>query len=168
MTKLVNEVKENCSAATLDGPYAVYVVRIRSDERIVDVSRTVGSRIPAYCTSLGGVLLAAELTSVQEKLLNELPKVALTPLTVTDNQALMEILAEVKLQGWALVEEELEVGLCSLAVPVHDRRGQVVAALNISVQASRVSSEELRDRYLNSLRGAATVISRAFAAREIV
>jgi IclR family pca regulon transcriptional regulator len=135
MTKLVNEVKENCSAATLDGPYAVYVVRIRSDERIVDVSRTVGSRIPAYCTSLGRVLLAAEPTSVQEKLLNELPKVALTPLTVTDNQALMEILAEVKLQGWALVEEELEVGLCSLAVPVHDRRGQVVAALNISVQA---------------------------------
>lgn len=81
MTKLVNEVKENCSAATLDGPYAVYVVRIRSDERIVDVSRTVGSRIPAYCTSLGRVLLAAEPTSVQEKLLNELPKVALTPLT---------------------------------------------------------------------------------------
>lgn len=165
MTKLVDEVQESCSAATLDGPHAVYVIRIRSDQRIVDVSRTVGSRIPAYCTSLGRALLAGEPPALQQKLLNQLPLVAQTPQTVTDRAELLRILAEVGQQGWALVDQELEPGLISLAVPIRNAAGKTVAALNISVQAVRVSAKELKRQYLGPLQRTAQEISDAYIAR---
>lgn len=166
MSRLVNEVHESCSAATLDGPHAVYVIRIRSSERIVDVSRTVGSRIPAYCTSLGRVLLAAQPPEMQHALLLQAPIKRNTQYTVVDVDALLETLVRVRDQGFALVDQELELGLRSLAVPVRDSSSEVVAAINISVQAGRVSVAELKKRFLLPLQEAAKEVSRTYAARQ--
>jgi len=165
MAKLVDKVQESCSAATLDGAFAIYVARIRSSDRIVDVSRTVGSRVPAYCTSLGRVLLAAQSPAEQKKLLASIPIVANTSFTVTDPKKLLRVLAEVKAQGWALVDQELEIGLRSLAAPVIDAQGGAVAALNISVQSGRISADELRQRYLPALQETAGEVSQAYIAR---
>ncbi|WP_342132597.1 IclR family transcriptional regulator domain-containing protein [Hydrogenophaga sp. OTU3427] len=166
MTKVVDELRESCSAATLDGPEAVYVARIRSNHRVVDVLRTVGSRIPAYCTSLGRVLLAGEPPQLQRSLLEKLPRTKFTPHTVTDLDQLMGILADVRAEGWALVNEELEIGLRSLAVPVKDSAHRVVAALNISVSSGRSSADEMRRSYLLPLQKAAGELAAALIARD--
>jgi IclR family pca regulon transcriptional regulator len=165
MAKLVDQLQESCSAATLDGPYAVYVARIRSSDRIVDVSRTVGSRIPAYCTSLGRVLLAAQTPAEQKKLLARSAIVANTSFTVTQPVKLLKVLAQVRAQGWAIVDQEFELGLRSLAVPVTGAGDDVVAALNISVQAGRITADALSKRYLPALQGAARELSTALMAR---
>lgn len=167
MARLVEHVHESCSAATLDGPYAVYVARIRRNERIVDVSRTVGSRIPAYCTSLGRVLLAGCLEDERKRLLKASPLAAGTSFTVTDTKTLLEILRGVAEQGHAIVDQELELGLRSIAVPVYDERHAVIAALNISVQGGEASVDDMRERYLPALRRTAEEISRAFIARGV-
>jgi len=166
MAALVDQVRESCSAATLDGPYAVYVARIRSNPHIVDVSRTVGSRVPAYCTSLGRVLLAAQAPAVQRELLAQLPLVRNTPRTVVDIETLLGILADVRRDGWSIVDQELEPRLRSIAVPVHDRAGKVVAALNVSVPDERASVADLTQKYLPPLKATAAELTAALRARE--
>lgn len=166
MASLVAEVKQNCSAATLDGPYAVYVARIRTNPHIVDVSRTVGSRVPAYCTSLGRILLAAEPVEKQRELLRQLPPVRNTPKTIVEAKTLLGTLQKVQQQGWSLVDQELEPNLCSLAVPVRDRRDQVVAALNVSVPDARVGSGTFVKRFLEPLQATAAKVSAALQARD--
>jgi IclR family pca regulon transcriptional regulator len=170
MERLVRTLHESCSVAMLDGTDAVYVARVRSTERMIDVSRTIGSRIPAYCTSLGRVLLAAETVDQREALLKQSTLVAHTKHTIVDRRKLMKILSEVREQGWALVDQEMEVGLRSLAVPVTDRTGKVVAALNTSVQPTRVSTAELLKKYLPALQGdrAGTRARTAGQARKLI
>lgn len=166
MAALVERVRESCSAATLDGPYAVYVARIRSNPHIVDVSRTVGSRVPAYCTSLGRVLLAAEPVDAQRRLLAQLPPVRNTPQTVVEPKALLAILQTVRRQGYAVVDQELEPKLRSIAVPVRDRHGKVVAALNVSVPEARATVADLTKRYLKPLQATASELTDALRARD--
>lgn len=161
MERLVRKIHESCSAATLDGVDAVYVARVRSTERTIDVSRTIGSRVPAWCTSLGRVLLAAEPVARRAALLEKSAVRAHTKHTVTDRRKLLKILADVSEQGWALVDQEMELGLRSLAVPVLDRGGRVIAALNISVQPTRVSVSDLIRKYLPDLRATALELSHA-------
>ena len=165
MERLVRTLHESCSAATLDGTDAVYVARVRSSERVIDVSRTIGSRIPAYCTSLGRVLLAAESVDRREELLRRSSLVAHTKHTIVDRRKLMKILSEVREQGYALVDQELELGLRSLAVPIADRSGKVVAALNTSVQPTRVSAAEMLKKYLPVLKATAAELGQARQAR---
>jgi len=165
MERLVRTLHESCSAATLDGTDAVYVARVRSSERVIDVSRTIGSRIPAYCTSLGRVLLAAESVDQRDALLKKSPLVAHTKNTIVDRRKLMKILSDVRKQGWALVDQELEMGLRSLAVPIVDRTGRVVAALNTSVQPTRVSAAEMLKKFLPALQATAAELGHARLAR---
>jgi IclR family pca regulon transcriptional regulator len=165
MERLVRALHESCSAATLDGTDAVYVARVRSSERVIDVSRTIGSRIPAYCTSLGRVLLAAEPVDQREALLKKSSLVAHTKHTVVDRRKLMKILSDVREQGFALVDQELELGLRSLAVPIVDRSGKVVAALNTSVQPTRVSTADMLKKYLPALQSTARELGHARLAR---
>jgi IclR family pca regulon transcriptional regulator len=165
MSKLVDTVHESCSAATLEGPYVVYVARIRTTNRVVDVARNVGSRVPAYCTSLGRVLLAAQPLQEQKKWLSAIPLAANTEFTVTDPKRLLAILAEVKTQGWSLVDQELELGLRSLAVPIDDGRGQVIGALNVSVPAGRVAAGQLKADVLPALRATAAEVAQAYLTR---
>ncbi len=147
-------LRESSSAAVLDDGEIVYIARA-STQRIMSVELNVGSRLPAYCTAMGRVLLAhlpadqltAYLKSVQLK--------PLTELTVTRRDELRDALHVVREQSYALVDQELEVGLISIAVPIRNVSGGVVAAMNVSVQAARVASGEMEARYLPVLRQAA-------------
>lgn len=149
---------EASSVAVLDEGAVVYVGRAAT-KRIMSVTLGVGSRLPAYCTALGRVLLA-HLTG--EQVNSELAKVDFiqhTKHTVTSRKRLEEILAGVRQDGFALNDQELEIGLRSIAVPVRNVVGTVVAAMNVSTQASRVSRRELVERCLPVLRGAAEKLS---------
>jgi len=157
LERLSHEVDESVSAAVLDGGDIVYVARVPT-RRIMSVRITIGTRFPAYATSMGRVLLAGQTDAAVEGVLTASAPQALTERTLTDTAALRAELARVREQGWALVDGELEPGLRSVAVPVHDRKGEVVAAVNVSTSATRDSVEHVLDAYLPRLQAAATAI----------
>ncbi len=163
MQAVVAQVHESCSAAVLDGPDIVYVLRVPT-QKIMSINLGVGSRLPAYCTSMGRVLLADLPPAERERRLAQRPLQALTPRTLTDPQALAVAIDKVQREGFSLVDQELEDGLVSMAVPVRDRSGRAVAALNVSGQASRSSPALLREQWLPALRAAAAEIGRLLAA----
>ncbi|MGC5171929.1 IclR family transcriptional regulator domain-containing protein [Microbacterium sp. DT81.1] len=142
---LSREVGESVSAAVLDGPDIVYVARVPT-RRIMSVRITIGTRFPAYATSMGRVLLASLASGEVDAAASTLP--ALTERTVTEPAALRAELARVSDQGWALVDGELEPGLRSIAAPLHARDGAVVAAINVSTSSTRDSVEHLLEAYL--------------------
>ena len=151
----VSEVtRESCSASILDGPEIVYIAR-SATKRIMSVGLNVGSRLPAYCTSMGRVLLAAEPVERQKSLLQQSTLKALTEKTLTDPARLLDELARVKALGYAYVDQELETGLCSLAVPVHSTKGEVVAAINVSTQANRMDASQIQLTIRDALQKAA-------------
>jgi IclR family pca regulon transcriptional regulator len=150
LERLSHEVDESVSAAVLDGTDIVYIARVPT-RRIMSVRITIGTRFPAYATSMGRVLLAGMPDAALDGLLTASALPSLTERTVTDAGALRAELARVREQGWALVDGELEPGLRSVAAPVHDRRGAVVAAVNVSTSATRDSVEHVRDAYLPKL-----------------
>ncbi len=146
--------RESFSVATLDGDDIVYIART-SVTRVMAVDLHIGSRLPAYCTSMGRVLLAY-LTP--EQLDQYFARAVLTPhttRTVTSIEKLRLILRNVRRNGYALVDQELEVGLRSLAVPVYSPSGRVVATINLSGNAPRLSVIEMQTRFLTPLRNAA-------------
>jgi IclR family transcriptional regulator, pca regulon regulatory protein len=148
---------ESCSACTLDGPEIVYVGRAAT-KRIMSVGLSVGSRLPAYCTSMGRVLLAAEPEARARAILARSDLRRLTPRTICDMDGVLRVLAQVREQGWCLVDEELEIGLRSLAVPIRSAGGQVLAAMNVSAQAGRISADDLVRVALPELLAAAASI----------
>jgi IclR family pca regulon transcriptional regulator len=144
---LVARVNESSSISVLDDTDVVYVVRVPT-RRIMSITLAVGTRLPAYATSMGRVLLA---TLPDEELDERLARIEFQPLTkrtVKDEVALRALLASVRRQGYALTDQELEEGLRSVAVPVRDSSGATVAALNISVHASRTTIQALRGEFL--------------------
>jgi IclR family pca regulon transcriptional regulator len=158
MESLVAAVRESSSIAVLDGDDITYVVRVPT-KRIMTVTIAVGTRFPAYATSMGRVLLA-HLTP--EELDAYLARVRLEPLTahtVTDREVLRRLLGEVASQRFAVVDQELEDGLRSIAVPIDPPRGQPRAAINVSVHASRMTLEGLGRQVLPQLRETAALIS---------
>jgi IclR family pca regulon transcriptional regulator len=158
MEELVAQVQESCSAAVLDATDIVYVLRVPT-RKIMSISLGVGSRLPAYCTSMGRMLMSA---LPPEELMDLLAASELTPrtkYTLTDAKEIAAKVAQARRQGWALVNQELEEGLVSLAAPIVNRSGQVVAALNISGQANRTSARVMQDTMLEPLLEAARTIS---------
>lgn len=154
---LVAEVRESSSMSVLDGEDIVYVARVPTS-RIMRVSISVGTRFPAYATSMGRVLLAG---LPEEELAAHLARVDLrrfTRRTVTTREALRAELDRVRERGWAMVDQELEEGLRSIAAPIRARGGRVVAAVNVSTHAARVSKEALRRELLPPLLAAAARI----------
>ena len=158
MEALVAEVKESCSAAVLDGSDIVYVLRVPT-QKIMRIHLGIGSRLPAYCTSMGRVLLAGLSPQEARERLEATPRPRHTSRTVTDLGALEAELARTRERGWCLVDQELEEGLVSLAAPVRDRSGRTVAALNIGAQAGRISAEQLQRQVLPRLIEAASRVS---------
>ena len=151
-------LRESFSVATLDGEDIVYIARSQVS-RGMAVDLHIGSRLPAYCTSMGRVLLAYLPT---EQLEQYLAKAVLTPhttRTITSVEKLRLALRNVRRNGYALVDQEYEVGLRSLAVPVYAASGRVVATLNLSGNAPRLSVLEMQSRFLNHLRNAANELS---------
>lgn len=159
METLVEQVKESCSAAVLDGTDIVYVLRIPT-HKIMSISLGVGSRLPAYCTSMGRMLLSALPQDEMMACLEASDRTARTRHTVTGVAELATRIAQVRKQGWSLVNQELEEGLVSMAAPITNRSGQTVAALNISGQANRTSAKVMQDTMLPPLLFAAHTISR--------
>lgn len=155
LERLSHEVGESVSAAVLDDAEIVYVARVPT-RRIMSVSINLGTRFPAWATSMGRVLLAELPAAERAVVLRQ--AVALTPHTLLDESALQAELARVRDQGWAAVDGELEVGLRSIAAPVRGRDGRIVAALNISTSSSRDSMERLREFHLPLLLSTAEAI----------
>jgi IclR family transcriptional regulator, pca regulon regulatory protein len=159
METLVEETHESCSAATLDLPDVVYVARVPT-RRIMSITLSVGTRLPAHCTSMGRVLLAAMAPDELDRYLTGAKLEAWTERTTTDGERLRAALDETRQRGWALVDQELEIGLRSVAAPI--RRGpDTIAALNVSSAVSRVSLDDLRRRILPPLVTTANTISKA-------
>jgi len=147
MKDLAAETNEAVGLTTLDGSEIVFVARVGA-QRIMTSVLVVGSRLPAYATSMGRVLLADLPRADQEARLRATPIVAYTPKTETDFERLLEVLAQVRQQGWSVVDQELEDGLRSVAVPIRDSTGACIAALASSCLASRVSNETLEREVL--------------------
>lgn len=162
MVELVERLHESCSAAVLDGEDIVYVARVPTRTRIMSITLGLGSRLPAHLTSMGRVLLAALPAAELDARLAALGRVeARTERTLTDVDALRRAIAKARAQGFAILDQELEPGLRSVAVPVHGPGGAVVAALNVGTHASRVTMDDLRGRILPALRETADAVSRA-------
>jgi IclR family pca regulon transcriptional regulator len=154
---LVAAVDESSSLSVLDDTEIVYVARVPT-RRIMSITLTVGTRLPAYATSMGRVLLAALTEDECRARLARCELASFSPHTVTDLEQLMATLAQVREEGYAAVDQELEEGLRSLAVPISDGSGRVVAALNVSAHASRQTMAALRREFLPVALRAATAI----------
>jgi IclR family pca regulon transcriptional regulator len=150
-------LRESCSAAILDGDDIVYICR-SAETRIISISLLVGTRLPAYCTSMGQVLLAHLPDDELETYLRQVQLVERTDRTITTVAKLRKALAQVRATGFALLDQELEVGLRSIAVPVRDLRGNVVAAINVGTHASRATPADMRATFLPQLRKCANAL----------
>lgn len=156
LERLSRQVDESVSSAVLDGADIVYVVRVPT-RRIMSVGITIGTRFPAYATGMGRVLLAALPEARAREIIAASHPEPLTSRTRTDLEAILAELEAVRTQGWSLVDGELEEGLRSLAAPLHDREGTVVAAVNISATA-RGDATAWRERCLPDLLAVASDI----------
>jgi IclR family pca regulon transcriptional regulator len=145
---------ESCSIATLDGLEIIYVARANVT-RIMSIDLGVGSRLPAFCTSMGRVLMAHLPTEELDELLPHVEFTRYTDRTVTSVAKLRQVLQGVRRDGFSIVDQELELGLRSMAVPIQNPTGRVVASLNVGTHAGRVSIQDLQSRVLPHLRAAA-------------
>jgi IclR family transcriptional regulator, pca regulon regulatory protein len=157
LSDLANEVHESCSASVLDGNDIVYVARAAT-KRIMTISLSVGTRLPAYATSMGRVLLAALSEDRLDIYLDRVKLEPLTERTIVDQDRLRAEIERTRTRGWCLVDQELEDGVRSIAVPVHDAARRVVAAVNTSAHATRVSLTTLQKSFLPKLRECAAAI----------
>lgn len=150
LEELVAQVRESSSFSVLDGHHIVYVARVPT-KRIMTVAISVGTRFPAYATSMGRVLLAGMTPDELDRYLAEADFESLTRHTVTDPDRLREVVREVGKQGYAIVDQELEEGLRAIAAPIHGAGDAVIAAINVSAHASRVSMAAMRADLLPAL-----------------
>lgn len=148
--KLSDETHESCAAAILDESEVVYIARA-TVKRILASGVHIGSTLPAFCTSTGRVLLAALEPSEARSRIKAAPRPALTKYTKTDVDDVLAALDRARRDGYCLVQEELEQGLISLAVPVYNSAGRVVAALNIGAQKQRLDARQLVKQFLPKL-----------------
>lgn len=158
------KTRESASAAILDGEEIVYVARAAT-KRTLTIGLSVGSRLPAFCTAMGRVLLAACPPEEAEARLTATNLRPLTVHTQTEVGALLDILADVREKGYCLADQELELGLCSLAVPLRNAQGTVVAAMNVSAQVGSASRQVLLDDMLPVLREASEALAPTLTGR---
>jgi IclR family pca regulon transcriptional regulator len=163
MEGLVAQTRESTSIAQLDGSDIVYVARV-AVPKIVTLSVTIGTRFPAMQTSLGKVLLAALPLAEAERVLAEPSRSGITPPWQPDAAERAAALREVRARGWALTDEQLAPGIRSVAVPLRDGEGRVIAALNVNSHAAETPLDVLMSRHLPLLLQAAGAISADWAA----
>src|SRR5215831_3616812 len=150
LEELVEQVRESSSVSELDGEDVVYIARVPT-KRIMTVTISVGTRFPAYATSMGRVMLAAQSEERLEEYLESASLRGLTGHTITSATALRRELRKIRSQGWALVDQELEEGLRSIAAPIRDADGQVIAAINVSTHAGRRTLNSIVEELLQPL-----------------
>lgn len=164
MEQVVDALREPCSVSVLDERDVVYIARATPAKRLVSSTLAVGSRLPAHCTSMGKVLLAAMSPDRLDAFFAGGPLKPMTGRTICSEAKLREALAEVRLRGWAWNDGESEEGIRSVSAPILDRSGRVHAAINVAGLASRVSIKELRSRFVPAVVDAGAAISRALGA----
>ena len=150
LEQLVEQVHESSSVSELDGDDVIYIARVPT-KRIMTVTISVGTRFPAYATSMGRVMLAAQSDERLDEYLESTSLRGLTGHTITSATALRRELRKIRSQGWALVDQELEEGLRSIAAPIRDADGQVIAAINISTHAGRRTLNTIVEEFLQPL-----------------
>jgi len=163
MRALADEVDESCSMSVLDGRDIVYVQRIPV-RKVMALTLTVGARLPAYAASMGRVLLAGRDDAEVEAWLKGKRFPALTPFTLSEPAAILREVRKVREQGFAYTEQEMEIGLCSVAVPVRDGTGAVIAALNVGMPYRDGARERMMQVVLPAVRITAAAIAQAWGA----
>jgi IclR family pca regulon transcriptional regulator len=158
LKRLAADVGESSSVGVLDGTDIVYVARVTT-YRIMSAAIVVGTRFPAYATSMGRAIVGAGSLDRQEQFLSQAELSPLTPRTITDPQRLRAALEHVRKEGWALVDQELEEGLRSLAAPLRDATGRVVAAVNVSAPVRRGDVRAIVNELLPSVLEASRAIT---------
>ncbi len=158
MQQLVEQLNESCSAAVLDGEDVVYVGRVATTKRIMSVSLNVGTRLPAFSTSLGRVILADMKDKELDDFLTTCHIEQFTAFTLIDKADLIAEISQVHQQGYSLVEQELELGLTSISVPVRNSAGKVLGALSISSHISQTTKQQVITNILPALRACAAAI----------
>lgn len=166
LERLVSEVHESSSMSVLDGTEIVYVARVPTT-RIMTIALALGSRLPAYPTSMGRVLLSGLSDAGLDRYMDQASFERLTPHTITSPRQIRSIIRSVRSDGYALVDQELEEGVRSIAAPVRNGRGEVVAAMNVSCHASRVSVERMHEELKPRLLETASEISELVGALPI-
>jgi IclR family transcriptional regulator, pca regulon regulatory protein len=164
MEEVAHAIDESCSLAVLDAYDIVYVQRV-AVRKVMSITLGIGARLPAFCTSMGRVLLAGLEPEPLERWLRGLKAQAWTRLTLTDRAALRTAIERVRAHGYAYVEQELQEGLCSLAVAVRDGRGQTIAALNAGMPFRVGARAHALKKVLPALRAGAARIERTLAGR---
>jgi IclR family transcriptional regulator, pca regulon regulatory protein len=164
MRDLVEQLHESSSSSVLDDDEIVYVARVPT-KRIMTINLVVGSRLPAYPTSMGRVLLAGLRPNELDGYFDRVELEPLTERTITDQGRLRRVIDEVREQGWAIVDQELEEGVRSVAAPLVNADGRVVAALNVSGHATRVTLDTLRRTFLPRVLETARRINRDLRSR---
>jgi IclR family pca regulon transcriptional regulator len=160
MKEISHDLQESCSAAILQGSEIVYVARMSAPHRIMSTTIAVGTRLPAFHTSLGRIQLGYREEPELTALLKAMRIEPYTASTIVDRAALADRIRKDHAQGFSIVDEELEKGLRALAVPIVSRAGRCVAALNLSAHSNRTTRNEMRERFLPRLRDVAQQISR--------
>lgn len=157
MEKLVRVVHESCAVSVLDGTEIVYVVKVPV-YRILTINLAVGSRLPAYCTSQGRVLLGGLPPGELDRVLKTSNIKKHTKYTVTSIPELKSIIKRDHDRGWSLQNQELEEGICSIAVPIVDGSGRIIAAMNVAASLSRTTPRKISSTVLRRLQSAAQEI----------
>ena len=165
LEELSAEIDETVNLAILDGTQIVYIDRIKT-EQIININLSIGSKLPIYCSSMGKSLLAFLPNDELLKLLDKIDMKPITPNTITSKARLLEELQKVKKRGFSINDKELDIGLRSVAAPVRNESGTVVASVNIAVPSSRVTFEELRTKFAGKAINVTKVISDALGYKE--
>lgn len=160
LEELCARVKQSCALSVLDGEDLVYLLR-QHTRRILPVSPTLGSRLPAHAVSMGRILLAGLPDEALEQYLRTAAFKRLTGATVVDPDTLRERILAARKQGYAWIDGELDEAICGLAVPVRDQEGNTIAAINVSLPTGQVTQEEAVKLYLAELRQTASQIRAA-------
>lgn len=160
LDRLSDQLNEACSMAILEEDEILYVARSSIPLRLVSMDLSLGSRLPAYCTAMGQILLAALDDAALEEYLEQAELLKRTSRTLTTAEQIRQVVAQIRQQGWVISDQELEPGLRSLAVPLRDSEGQVHAALNVGTPVSRVTRGELETRFLPVLLDASRELSK--------
>ena len=156
MREVSRKLYKACSASILNESDVVYVARIPSQHQILSVNLSIGSRLPAYCTSMGRILLGNLSEDELDLHLSQAKLLSLTKHTITDIPSLREIIMQTKKQGYCIVNQELEENLCSVAVPVRNQQGKVLCAINVGMSVGQLKLEDVSKEYLPVLKEAAS------------
>lgn len=150
LDQLTEQIGESCSVSVLDDTEIVYVARA-AQKRVMSIGLMPGTRLPAHCTSLGRVLLAAMDEAEAKSIVLRSDLTPRTPFSITDPEELLAAIGNVRENGHALIDQEIEIGLRSLAVPIYDAQGRVVAALNTGMAATQSDPQQIVQDYLPAL-----------------